>query len=134
MILGDLLHVVDVAKVRHALDVHHLGLGVRVEVLQEARVVEADVVTEACLDRLHLWLRHGHLEDTQTLTEVLARDVSVVVSAMRVHQCNQFSVRKINVVVRFVFSKTRQDTVLHKHSGIAVHVYLNCFSSKKSKM
>ena len=80
VVLGDLLHVVDLAQVHHTLHVLHLGRGVRVELLQEAGVVEADVVAETCLDRLHLRLRSRHLEDAQTLTEVLAGDVAVVVS------------------------------------------------------
>ena len=82
MVLGDLLHVVDLAQVHHSLHVLHLRRGVRVEMFEEAAVVEADVVAEPRLDRLHLRLRGGHLEDAQTLTEVLARDVAVVVPAM----------------------------------------------------
>ena len=96
VVLGDLLHVVDLAQVHHAFHVLHLGRGVRVELFEEAGVVEADVVAEPRLDRLHLRLRSRHLEDAQTLTEVLASDVAVVVS--------------VNIIREYITSRGCADT------------------------
>ena len=53
----------------------------RLQLGEERRVVEADVVAELRLERLHLALRRHHLEHHERLPELAPRHVPVVVSA-----------------------------------------------------